>query len=346
MSDYKRFVAYLYEYRENTKRENRGFVRVEARNGTCQMGFQMKVISLPEGTPLNVYGFVRIRSVLFGIPVGILRSGKSGITGRLLAPSVHMGDTAFSLNDLSGLLITGPEGRIYATQWDDVPIDPGRFTTDPSVLRNPEPDPVSREEQQSDETAEQPEKAVPEKAGVPETEPPAAYSDDMPSGDPAEPETEVSEDSGQPSGSSQEPPEKKAVHIASTEETRPLPTPASSPRERWEALSSRYPHMDPFDDDEIRDCIRLDLRDLPELRKSGWQIGNNQFLLHAFYNYRHFLMGRSASMDGAFILGVPGIFDVREQFMAGMFGFSGFKPARTESGHGSAPFGYWYRQVQ
>ena len=135
MSDYKRFVAYLYEYHGNTKGENRGFVRVEARNGSCQMGFQLKVISLPERTPLNVCGFVRIRDVLFGIPIGILRSGKNGISGRLLAPAVHMGDTAFSLKDLSGLLIRGPEGKIYATQWDDIPIDPGRFTTDPSVLR-------------------------------------------------------------------------------------------------------------------------------------------------------------------------------------------------------------------
>ena len=111
MSDYKRFVAYLYEYHGNTKGENRGFVRVEARNGSCQMGFQLKVISLPERTPLNVCGFVRIRDVLFGIPIGILRSGKNGISGRLLAPAVHMGDTAFSLKDLSGLLIRGTGGK-------------------------------------------------------------------------------------------------------------------------------------------------------------------------------------------------------------------------------------------
>lgn len=100
------------------------------------MGFQMKVISLPEGTPLNVYGFVRIRGFLFGIPVGILRSGKNGISGRLLTPSIHMGDTSFSLNDLSGLLITGPEGRIYATQWDDIPIYPTILPQTPLFSRS------------------------------------------------------------------------------------------------------------------------------------------------------------------------------------------------------------------
>ena len=67
MSDYKRFVAYLYEYHEQQKGENRGFVRVEVRNGTCQMAFQIKVYSLPEGSALNVYGFVRIKNFLYGI---------------------------------------------------------------------------------------------------------------------------------------------------------------------------------------------------------------------------------------------------------------------------------------
>ena len=59
-------------------------------------------------------------------------------------------------------------------------------------------------------------------------------------------------------------------------------------------------------------------------------------------------MGRLA--DGntdTYVFGVPGIFDVKEQFMAGMFGFSSFKPARlSQNTPGTAPFGYWYRPVQ
>lgn len=317
MSDYKRFVAYLYEYRENTKRENRGFVRVESRSGTCQMGFQMKVISLPEGAPLNVYGFVRLRGSLFGIPVGILRSGKNGISGRLMTPSVHMGDTAFSLSDLSGLLITGPEGRVYATQWDDIPIDPGRFTTDPSILREPDQKPFDSALETSEDSEPEPSEEVPEE--VPS-------ENILPEEKPAEAET---------------------LCMTSAQENPETVTAVRPPLDRWKDLTARCPHIQPFDDDEIHDCVRLELKDLPDLRRSGWQIGNSQFLLHAFYNYRHFLIGRSASMDDAFILGVPGIFDVKEQFMAGMFGFSGFKPAHTEGSlKGNAPFGYWYRQVQ
>ncbi len=315
MSDYKRFIAYVYEYPENIKGENRGFVRVEARNGSCQMEFRLNVISLPEGSPLNVCGFVRIRDLLFGIPIGILRAGKNGISGRLMAPAVHMGDTAFSLEDLSGLLILGPENRVYATAWDDIPLAPDRFTTDPRVLQDPAP-------------AEEVPEIPPEK------------SSEAPAPEEAEEDTE------------------RILHMASTEErsgdeTASEAAPgkdagtAGSPGDRWETLLSRFPRIRPFDDDEIRDCVRLDLKDLPELRKEGWLISSNQFLLHGFYSYRHFLLGRSDALGNVFILGVPGVFDIREQFMAGMFGFSGFKPARDPSGTpGNAPFGYWYRQVQ
>ena len=37
MSGYRRFIAYVYEYREGRKGEGRGFIKVEARNGTCRM---------------------------------------------------------------------------------------------------------------------------------------------------------------------------------------------------------------------------------------------------------------------------------------------------------------------
>ena len=327
MSDYKRFVAYLYEYHDQSKGENRGFVRVEARNGTCQMAFQLKVFSLPEGSPLNVYGFVRIRNYLYGIPVGILRAGRNGISGRLMTPSVHMGDSSFSLNELGGLILFGQENKIYATQWDDVPIRPEQFTTDISILQ--EPAPAETAASSNDNSSPEPEKDPASSASA-SVRAASAAVESLPDG----PETE-------------EFPAETAGQEAQETETQ-AETAGSSPGERWKFLLESCPHFQPFDDDEISECIRLDLKDLPLLRKSGWQIGNNQFLLHGFYNYRHLLMGRLPDKSPeTFIFGVPGIFDVKEQFMAGMFGFSSFKPARSSrNASDMSPFGYWYRPVQ
>ncbi len=331
MSDYKRFVAYLYEYHEQQKGENRGFVRVEVRNGTCQMAFQIKVFSLPEGSALNVYGFVRIKNFLYGIPVGILRAARNGITGRLMTPSVHMGDSTFSLNELGGLILFGAEKRIFATQWDDIAIRPNQFTTDAAVLKEPQLTAADTHASDCSEEDNSSEPAAVQAASIPET----ATEDSSR----RQHSAQAREDSDTP------------LQIQTSENSDSVPQAASSGKslpERWQNLLNTCPHMRPFDDDEITECIRLDLKDLPQLRKNGWQVGSSQFLLHGFYNYRHLLMGRLA--DGntdTYVFGVPGIFDVKEQFMAGMFGFSSFKPARlSQNTPGTAPFGYWYRPVQ
>ena len=53
MSDYRRFIAYLYEYPNNRKGGCCGFVRVESQNGFCRMDFQIKSPSLPPETSVT-----------------------------------------------------------------------------------------------------------------------------------------------------------------------------------------------------------------------------------------------------------------------------------------------------
>ena len=71
MSDYRRFIAYLYEYPNNRKGGCCGFVRVESQNGFCRMDFQIKSPSLPPETSVTVYGFIRRSGRMYGIPLGI-----------------------------------------------------------------------------------------------------------------------------------------------------------------------------------------------------------------------------------------------------------------------------------
>lgn len=71
MSDYRRFIAYLYEYPNNRKGGCCGFVRVESQNGFCRMDFQIKSPSLPPETSVTVYGFIRRSGRIYGIPLEI-----------------------------------------------------------------------------------------------------------------------------------------------------------------------------------------------------------------------------------------------------------------------------------
>lgn len=128
MSDYKRFVSYLYEYIAEKKSENRGYVKVELRSGICRMQFQLNVFSLPEKSSVSVYGFLFPGSALSPSTffIGELRPGRSGVSGSFSFPA-RIAGTAFSVSDFNGLILTAPGGKFYGTQWDETPIVPGSF---------------------------------------------------------------------------------------------------------------------------------------------------------------------------------------------------------------------------
>ena len=110
--------------------------------------------------------------------------------------------------------------------------------------------------------------------------------------------------------------------------------------EQWEKLTKNHPIVKLFSDDTIS-CVRIELKDLRELPKRYWYLGNNSFLLHGFFNYRYLLLG-CFEREKRWFLGVPGIYQNQERVMAAIFGF----PEFLTEGEAMEPvnhFGYWYR---
>ena len=118
------------------------------------------------------------------------------------------------------------------------------------------------------------------------------------------------------------------------------PTPKTFP-ELWEHLQKEFSSMDPFEDDAIVEPIKITPSDLGYLQSLDLNLGSNQFLLHGYKNYHHLLLGRLHGQN-QYILGIPGIYDPQEQFMAKMFGFPCFKPIR-ECRQKNGQFGYWMK---
>jgi hypothetical protein len=103
-----------------------------------------------------------------------------------------------------------------------------------------------------------------------------------------------------------------------------------------------YPRMYPFEDNEIAWCVRIEPQDIGLFPMEAWILGNNSFLLHGYYSYRHLIFARINDKNGiGYILGVPGIYHNREKFMAKMFGFENFKCAKRKAQR-TGEFGYWY----
>lgn len=106
-----------------------------------------------------------------------------------------------------------------------------------------------------------------------------------------------------------------------------------------------FPKMYPFEDNEIAWCARIEPKDIGMLPMDLWGLGNNSFLLHGYYSYRHLIFARVNDKNGQnYILGVPGIYHNREKFMAKMFGFENFKCAKRKPQR-TGEFGYWYVPV-
>ena len=113
---------------------------------------------------------------------------------------------------------------------------------------------------------------------------------------------------------------------------------------RWERLTHRFPAADVFTDGELRNCLRIEPRDIPVLRREGFHIAGNRFILHCLQRDPHCLLGRIGDSE-QYVFAIPGIYDSQERFMANMFGFPCFCPLDDVRLPTEGQKGYWYRSV-
>lgn len=112
--------------------------------------------------------------------------------------------------------------------------------------------------------------------------------------------------------------------------------------EFWEQLSRKYPKCKVLGKDY--ECIKIKALDIEMLPEEFWKLGNNSFLLHAYYFYRHLLLARRIE-ENTYYIGVPGYYQKNEQIAAAMFGFQDFIKSK-EKGPEGVGFGYWLTKIQ
>lgn len=66
MPEYRRFIAYFYEYIDGKKQKNAGFAKVELRNGMWRILFRLNTETEPL-RPVRAYGFVREQGWQLGL---------------------------------------------------------------------------------------------------------------------------------------------------------------------------------------------------------------------------------------------------------------------------------------
>ena len=114
----------------------------------------------------------------------------------------------------------------------------------------------------------------------------------------------------------------------------------------WNRLRAAYPKVTAFECADGCEILVIKPQDIGLLPRENWVYGNNSFLLHGYYNYRHLILARLGKPGerGRYILGVPGHYGNNEKYMAAMFGFDRFVRSTRQPPRDSR-FGYWYTDL-
>lgn len=135
MSGYRRFVAYVYEYVQDMKGANKGYIKVEVKNENCKMQFHLQGEKYAAEIKCYIYGFVRE-----GLKCRMLELGQCNLAGEqvefeLEIPETRIAGSQYALSDLAGIILRGENNICYLTQWDDAPISMEDF-----LLQEEEPE--------------------------------------------------------------------------------------------------------------------------------------------------------------------------------------------------------------
>ena len=317
MAAYRRFVAYVYEYRKDKKGVNCGFVRIEARENICRIELHLLCPGLVSGSKCSVYGFVRGDDGTDGILLGTCETEKEQINCILETSAEHMGDSEHSLEGMGGMIITTDQGGFFGTEWDDISIRPENFRV------------VPKQKEQGAEISGagmQKEKSLSADSGTPASQELRTQS--------------VTEQDVQPTQNIETvSPDQEAVNVQEKKSPNRNRKPQEQTNKNFRMFGTP---CDVFRDGELHGCHRISPQDLCRMGRRTCLLRNNRFVQYGYYHFGHLLLCQNHCDQT--VLGVPGRYDQQERFMANMFGFPYFKESseiQVTGGKG----GYWYRLI-
>lgn len=310
----KRFICYLYEYQEGRRIRNIGFCKVESSEDGCTVSIHGKGWGMNSPKKLSLYLFWRENGKCLGVYQGELGNVSPALNYRLSYTEEDVGSKA-RYDRVEGIILCGENGPRYAAVWTDEAVDISRM------------EPAGKEEM-TEEKEEQPEE--PEE---PNKEEPVPEENEMP------------DEQEEPAGVSYD------VREILPEESRELEEKEPEPfyfDEEEEDSKPEIAEQECQTTCRFR-CTKIQRQDLSRLIRREWQLANNSFLLHGYYNYHHLAFLQEGEN---LYLGVPGVYSEKERRAAQAFGFPGFVNYEEEmldlpegEKEDRADFGYWCRQV-
>lgn len=323
MSGYQRFITYLFRYEKNDRKENCGFAKIERRQNVCRMEIHMKKFPV-ERMQTDVCFYFREGEQLFSVSIGKIAVKKHMSDGVFRFDAKSIGESSIQFEQIRGIVIPAGKDCVIASQWDDQAADWSRLDR-----KEKEEEPSENQEENgnlSEKTFTTPEKIQEQTA------------DEMEA-------TQVSVSEQWLDNSEEE-------NICKSEEEVSDPVIQEQDRAEqetgifssvWKYLKEQYEELPISENGQKVRTVRIDLKDFRYFPKCFWHLRSSRFLLHGYFNYGKLLFGYEEEKDRWFI-GVPGIYEEREQELAVIFGFPDFWP-EMEGQNRQGARGYWIRYL-
>lgn len=295
---------------------------------------------LPENVKCNIYGFTRKDGLINGILLDTCETEKETVECLIITDATDMNDSGVAMGKLGGMIITSDTGGFFGTEWDDQPIRPENFHEIKAMPAADIPESVKITSQKPEipagmvlqEMPEEPEDISEKPENISLTKVP----DDTLS---VEPSANIPAQ-----GTSDNKPGTESSYISdnTVEDSNSSENAGNPVPERNAENRKTSAEFSPFSDGELISAWKIHLDDLKHFPRYYCALRNNRFLQYGHYNFGYLLLGQRN--NGQYILGVPGVYNQQERFMANMFGFPYFK----ESSYIEIPKmrgGYWYRLI-
>ena len=323
MAGMKRFITYIYAYENTKKAGNTGFARIELRGEECRLEIHLRGVYAAQ-THCKIYLFRKQGSGIEGSLIGEMdvRNGAGDFS--VIMKTAHISTSLLSFFEMEGIFLCSEDGRIFMSRWTEgepLTVDMEHFIewkveqTEENIYA--EENPHAEENMYAEENMH--------------------VKENMHAKENIHAEKKQQENKIQTAQFDRE----SDNELRATELPARNFFPQYQWKDIWEQFLKSHPASMPFSEKNIT-CIKIELKDIRELPRKYWYLGNNSFLLHGFFNYRYLVLGKiEEDNEDKWFLGVPGIYQNQERVMAIIFGFPEFMPEQVEN-----RFGCWYRFIE
>lgn len=329
MAGMKRFITYIYAYENTKKAGNTGFARIELRGEECRLEIHLRGVYAAQ-THCKIYLFRKQGSGIEGSLIGEMDVRNGAGDFNVIMKTAHIPTSLLSFFEMEGIFLCSEDGRIFMSRWTEgepLTVDMEHFIewkaeqTEENIYA--EENPHAEENMYAEENMH--------------------VKENMHARENIRAEKKQHVEKKQQENKIQT----AQFDRESDNELRATELPARNffPqyqwKDIWEQFLKSHPASMPFSEKNIT-CIKIELKDIRELPRKYWYLGNNSFLLHGFFNYRYLVLGKiEEDNEDKWFLGVPGIYQNQERVMAIIFGFPEFMPEQVEN-----RFGCWYRFIE